>query len=215
MTGSQSTLDKALAKVAAAEAEVVKYKQFVNMICELDGREPMFSVEELRVGGAQQGGGSGLRFAPDAFFGKPFATAVREILTARKSAGVVAPASVDDIYDALKAGGFGFPSNDPEKQKMGLAVSLGKNTVTFRKLPNGLYGLAEWYGGGVRSSQSRRRRAIDLGEENEADDAETIEVSEQDEAAGPLLLGGPAASLSTPNSADEDGREVAHDNMTP
>lgn len=38
--------------------------------------------------------------------------------------------------------------------------------------------------------------------------------ADKDEAAGGSLLNEPAASVSTPNSADEDGREVAHDNMS-
>ncbi|WP_419825593.1 hypothetical protein [Sphingomonas sp.] len=38
--------------------------------------------------------------------------------------------------------------------------------------------------------------------------------SKEGEAAGDSLSDDPAASVATPNSADEDGREVGHNNMT-
>lgn len=181
----------------------MKTRLFINQICEFDGRQPMFPDAEM-TGSVKAD--LGLRIAPDAFFGKPLATAAREILTMRKSAGMTQAASTDEIYEALTAGGFQFPSNDKERQKMGVSVSLAKNSVTFRKLPNGLYGLADWYG---PSKPMRRRRPINL--DGSQDDAG--EGYEQDEAAGDTLESDPAASVSTPNSADEDGREVVHDNM--
>jgi hypothetical protein len=91
---------------------------------------------------------------------------------------------------------------------MGLAVSLGKNTVTFAKVPGGLFGLAEWYanGGGKSNPVVRKRRNVVLDEPEEE--------LEQDEAAESPPSDSSAASVSTPYSAEEDGREVAHDNMS-
>lgn len=132
-------------------------------------------------------------------------------------AGRSNPASIDDIYSVLVEGGFNFPSNDPEKQKQGLAVSLGKNTIAFRKLPSGLFGLAEWYGGGARSARRSKRHidldsvADDLGSNTDANlDDHDPDV---DEAAESPVSDNSAASGPTPYGADEDGREVEHDNM--
>ena len=200
---SQPLIDKALAKLQVAEEEVAKLKAFINQVLEFDGREPMFA--NVR-GPASSPKSQQLRIGPDTFFGKPLATAAREILSMRKDAGMTAPATTDEIYDALTAGGFQFPSNDPERQKMGVAVSLAKNTQTFRKLPNGLYGLADWYANG--KPPQRRKRAIILD-----DPADNVSEPDEDEASEISLASGSEASVSTPYSADEDGREVEHDNM--
>jgi hypothetical protein len=212
---SQPLIDKALEKLAGIEAEAAKVKAFINQICEFDGREPMFSEAELK---AEPGQSRSFSIAPDQFFNKPFATAVREILTIRAdTAGRSNPASIDEIHAVLVEGGFNFQTNDREKQKQGLAVSLGKNTVTFRKLPSGLFGLAEWYGG----AKAQRRKVIVRGElvDAEVADAEDatqgpVEDPDEDEAEESLASEGSPASDPTPHSADEDGREVEHDNMT-
>lgn len=170
---SQQLIEKALGQLAEQQAAVVKTKQFINQLCEFDDRPPMFSDAELKADDEKPAGPS---IGPDEFYTKPFATAVREILTMRKDAGTTGPASIEEIHAALCEGGFDFPSNDPEKQKQGLAVSLGKNTTTFRKLPSGLFGLADWYGAPTRPQ--RRGRVLDLGDENAQDDDEPEEDAE-------------------------------------
>lgn len=201
---SQPLIEKALAKIAFHQGEIAKTQAFVNQICEFDGREPMFAdVAEVGASASR----TALQFGPDDFFNKPMATAVREVLTARKTAGMTGPASIDDLFDALKRGGFNFASNDVDKQKMGLAVSLGKNTVTFRKLPSGLFGLAEWYGNGGRVKAKRFVVQRGVMHEIVEDDPQ------QDEAPESPDSDSSEASVSTPYSADEDGREVEHDNM--
>jgi hypothetical protein len=127
----------------------------------------------------------------------------------REAAGMTRAASIDEIHAALREGGFNFPFADVEKQKHGLATSLGKNTVTFRKLPSGLFGLAEWYGG---AGKKPKRFAIQKGDLVEVDEPD---APEQDEAPESLANDSSEASVSTPDSADEDGREVVHGDMTP
>ena len=198
----------ALEKLAEHERAAYEIKLWINQGCIFQGRAPMFSDIEAP---GESAGPSTLKIGPDDFFNKPMATAVRDVLTKREQAGMTRAASIDEIHALLVQGGFAFPSNDIDKQKMGLAVSLGKNTVTFRKLPSGLFGLAEWYGANKGPTKTRRRSVIVNGElrtieeEAESDEDEATESPDSDNSV---------ASGPTPNSADEDGREVVHDNMT-
>jgi hypothetical protein len=221
MSNTVDPVAAALEKLAKLEAEAFEIKRWINQGCQFSSKPPMFP-DLQEPGGAN--GPRQLSIAPDQFFGKPFATAVREIMTMwAQAAGKSRPASIAEIHAALVEGGFNFPNNDAERQKQGLAVSLGKNTVTFRKLPSGLFGLAEWYGG-AQKIQRRARVAQPLAEDhtqapdNDEDEFggedELSSSAEEDEAAESPGSDNSAASVSTPNSADEDGREVAHDNMT-
>jgi len=145
MSSGDTILDKALAKLAQQEAEVIKTKTLINQMRELVGEPPMFpDVGEVSIAA------NGSQSAPvtvrmDQFFNKPLATCVREVLDLRKKHGL-GPATADEIHAVLVRGGFNFPSREEREQKRGLMVSLAKNTVTFRKLPNDTFGLAEWYG---------------------------------------------------------------------
>lgn len=199
----------ALERLEALDREAYGIKLWINQGCAFSGREPMFP-DLSEPGKSPQG--RGLRIGPDDFFNKPFATAVRDILAMREAAGMTRAASIDEIHAALREGGFNFPFTDVEKQKHGLATSLGKNTVTFRKLPSGLFGLAEWYGG-AKAPKKARMSVVDsiLTEAAEPEDDGT---ADDDEAAGSPPSETPAASDPTPNSADEDGREVEHDIMS-
>lgn len=227
MSNTVDPIEAALEKLTKLEADAYEIKRWINQGCEFAGREPMFP-DLPHPGGIA--GPRTLRFDVDEFFNKPMATAVREVLTKRKEVGMTPPADISDIHAALVAGGFNFPSSDPEKQKQGLAVSLGKNTITFRKLPSGLFGLAEWYGATPKAQ--RRRTVILRGEHVGVDDVE-VDVDEfddglgsnlddiqggdpyEDEAAESPISDNSAASGPTPYGADEDGREVEHDNMNP
>ena len=55
------------------------------------------------------------------------------------------PASVSEIYEAMLAGGYEFEAKDADNAKRGLRISLTKSSATFTKLPQGKYGLREWY----------------------------------------------------------------------
>jgi hypothetical protein len=75
----------------------------------------------------------------DEFYAKPFATAASEFLKFKEHA-----CTAEEILHGLEEGGFEFPW--PEKDRLRtVAVSLGKNTTVFRKLPNSTYGLTDWY----------------------------------------------------------------------
>ncbi len=79
----------------------------------------------------------------DQFYGRPTATCMREILEMRRAAGL-GTGTVNDIYDAMKQGGYQFGSSNDKNAKDGLRLSLLKNPI-FHKLPNGAFGLSAWY----------------------------------------------------------------------
>lgn len=55
-------------------------------------------------------------------------------------------------------GGFEFESKDPDTARRGVAITLGKNTQTFIRVPStGCWGLAEWYPNARRARQSANR----------------------------------------------------------
>jgi hypothetical protein len=115
------------------EAELRELKRAANTFLKAMGEEPAFTLEEWT-------GREGARTVkPDQFFGRPLATAVREFLDFKGQA-----ASVEEIVDALEAGGFDFKTN-PENRHRNVAISLAKNTPVFVKLPNGTFGLRNMY----------------------------------------------------------------------
>lgn len=145
-------LTKALAKVDDAEAQLAKAQSFVNQLDEFEGREPRFpNVGAISASGASKGlrGAPQKKWQPGDFFGKSFSGACRMMLVARhETAKGPAPASVDDIHEALNAGSFKFEGNGAEAQKNSIRISLGKNSAAFVRLPGtDLFGLVEWYPG--------------------------------------------------------------------
>lgn len=181
-------LDKALAKLAQQQAEVAKTKHFINQALEFDGKEPMFSAEEIAGAATAAAVVGSLTIKPGQFLGKPLATAVKTVLEMRKEA-----VEVDDLHAALIRGNFDFGTTDKDAQKRALRISLGKNVVAFRKLPHSdMYGLVEWYGGRARtrgksadaqgSEVSPAPEPEGLGSEEEAaGDAAAPEADEQKE----------------------------------
>ncbi len=141
---------KALEKIAAAEAEIVRLKMFVNEADRLNGNEPRFGdVSAVAVAGTQTTRPAMRRYSPGEFFNKSFSGAARAILVDRYEAAGKNPnpASVEEIHEALAQGSFAFETSGVEAQKNSIKISLGKNSASFVKLPNSeLFGLIEWYG---------------------------------------------------------------------
>jgi hypothetical protein len=136
----EKTIRDFCVKLESAEHEVIRIKRTVNDLCDMGGKPHMFRDEELDLS-AQ--GKTPLAFANDAFYGKPLASCVKEILSARKAANLGA-ATIDELYDALASHGYHFEGKE-ENRKHILRTALRKNS-DFHKLPHGGYGLREWYG---------------------------------------------------------------------
>lgn len=117
--------------------EVVETKKAINVLCRqlsLPARYADVQAESARGVPAIKG---------DQFFKKPLATAVRDFLKLKDGA-----ASLDEIYAALKQGGFEFVGKDETIEKRGLQISLAKNRNMFAYLKTtNAFGLWEKYGG--------------------------------------------------------------------
>ncbi|MEW6768522.1 MAG: hypothetical protein AB1342_10885 [Pseudomonadota bacterium] len=124
-----------------AEAETAEMKRTVNRLCgyaNLPIRYP--TIEDAQAGGR-------LRISPGQFYRKPLATAVSAYLKMRGNAddGGTGPATIDEIYDALREGGFIFNAESDATGKRSLAIAIAKNSQTFEKLPTGQFGMRSWY----------------------------------------------------------------------
>lgn len=124
--------------IEAEEEKLNGHKRTANSLCALAGKPLLYpdvdnASKSVRIGNIQ----------PDQYYGQPLATAMRAILEMRKAVGR-GPATVREIYDTLIQGGFKFEAKD-ENALRGLRQSLTKNSAVFHKLPNGSYGLLEWY----------------------------------------------------------------------
>src|ERR1700731_3536561 len=97
-----TTIEKIQNQIVVLEEEIFNHKSMINTLCALEKEPPMFP--ELQRGKTTS---APLSFRSDQFFGKPLATAVKDILEQRaaRSLGAI---SLDELFDTMKAGGFEF-----------------------------------------------------------------------------------------------------------
>lgn len=122
-----------------------------------------------------------LSIRSDQFYGQPLAAAIRTILEMRRKQER-GPATVNEIYGALIEGGFAFDTRNDENAKRGLRVSLTKNSVTFHKLPNGKYGLLDWYPG-AKTKRPRSGTSTDAADDDNGNDAD-LDAEDDDAEVG-------------------------------
>lgn len=151
------------------EDQIGGTKRTINSLLVMAGKEPMFSEADL----AEEGSDLGLAaIASDRWYGQPLATAIRDYLSLRRASGN-GPATVAEMFNALREGGFEFEAKNDDYAKRGLRSSLTKNPSTFHRLPDGKrFGLTEWYPraankGGEASDDSAEKVATDVGEADE------------------------------------------------
>jgi len=174
----QKTIDQANEKIRQLEVEIISHKRLVNQLCAFAKLEPQYADESLQPEGAAQ-----LTVKRNSFFGQPLSTCVRGFLEMRGKAKL-GPASLDEIFGALKTGGFDLEqisTKSDSEQKRGLAITLGKNSVMFIRLPNDDWGLVDWYPG----YKDKRRKKVENGtgkEESTGDDTGGVSGSVEPEA---------------------------------
>ena len=135
----KGAIEVLLTELKEQEQQVVETKKLINSLCKRSGLPPMYADSDLNVSS-----GVPLSIRSDQFYGQPLAGSIREILQMRRALNR-GPATVNEIYEALHEGGFKFETKNVENSKRGLRISLMKNTAVFHKLPNGQFGLLEWY----------------------------------------------------------------------
>ncbi len=136
-----STIGTLKSHLQKQEEEVRATKRLINQLCLRGGNQALYpdadNESSTSIGSLRR----------DQFYGHPLSTAIRKYLEMRRTLG---PATVNDIYDALCAGGFTFEAKNDTNAKRSLYISLAKNSVTFHKLPGStgdgaVFGLLEWY----------------------------------------------------------------------
>jgi hypothetical protein len=160
----QLTLADVLNEIANLEAQLTEKKKLANLLYKMNGENAAF----------QNVDGSAASIRPDEFYGRPLATAVEEVLVRRKRVGLGA-ATVSEIYEVLKQGGFHFNTKNDENAKRNLYDKLAKNPK-FHRLPNSsTYGLTAWYPNIKKIKDSK-------------DQPEGAEEDEMDEELGGLAV---------------------------
>jgi len=160
----EQAINEMMAEIATIESNLREKKKSVNTLCAVDGRPDAYVIE-----GAQTSVPTQIR--SDQFYGQPLAASVRTILEMRRAQNLGA-ASVNEIYDALIAGGYQFQTRTEDVARNSLRNSLSKNTVTFHKLPNSRFGLLSWYPKAQKSSDGTS--ADDEETESEAPEIEAV-----------------------------------------
>jgi hypothetical protein len=132
-----NTIDVLTKKVGAKEEEANKLKKLINELCaEAD--------IAIRYPNIAQAGASISAIRSDQFYGQTLTAAIRNYLEQRKASNLGA-AGVQEIYLAIKDGGYKFETKNEEIAKISVRSALRKTSSIFHRLPNGQYGLLVWY----------------------------------------------------------------------
>jgi hypothetical protein len=155
----------------------------INLLRQRAGMPPRPGGFSPPSSGSRGGPGSGatVKLHSDSFTGKKLASAVREYLMMRKTAGGDAPATSREIFDALKEGGFVTGAKDDATALVVLRTMLRKNTTTFAKLQNGKIGLRAWYPNLKPPKVGPQNGASDADAEIEAEDIADLGDDSSDE----------------------------------
>lgn len=162
------------------EQQSIDTKKTINSLCRVMGEPLLYADTELTAGDLA---GRAFQLNGDEYFNRPLAAVVRSILEGRRDRSL-GPATAEEIYEQMSAGGFEFEGRSEDKALHGLKISLSKNTTAFMKLPNGKFGLAEWYG--RRDQKPRLNGSNRQSEPDEAEEAEELELG--DDAGGALVV---------------------------
>ncbi len=152
------------------QQQINEKKKMVNQLCAYAQREPMYA--DISDDSYESVG----RIRPDQFFGRPQATVIAEYLQMRKRSNLGA-AKVREIYDALIEGGYQFNTKKEDIALVSLRNALSKNTAKFVKLPNGTYGLVEWYD----KNKVKRMQQADSDNPQPSSNLENEEKEEEEE----------------------------------
>src|SRR5580700_10087658 len=148
-------LQKALAE---DQRKVLDKKRLINQLAEHAGMGRIYTDTEL-----QSGPSVNLAIQSDQFYGQPLASSIR---------------TINEIHAALVEGGFGFETKNEDNAKRGLRISITKNTSLFHKLPNGKFGLLEWYPNAKQPKAGKATSGADdlIGDVSDSD--HSVEVGE-------------------------------------
>jgi hypothetical protein len=122
-------------KVEVKEKELIDAKKAVNQFCVLVGENPAYDIDE-----SVESSGINLSLKGHEYYMQPLAKVINDIL--KRANG---PATIKEIYDQMVAGGYKFDAKNDDNAQRGVRISVMKNVAKFHKLPNGKFGLTEWF----------------------------------------------------------------------
>jgi hypothetical protein len=154
------------------ERKVLEKKRLINSLAEHAGMARIYSDAELQTSPTVN-----LAIQSDQFYGQPLASSIRAVLEMRRALNQ-GPATINEVHAALVEGNYAFDTKNEDNAKRGLRISMTKNTSIFHKLPNGKFGLLEWY---PNVKQPKSGKAAADGDNTDEDD---------DDAASPEAAGG-------------------------
>ena len=125
-------------KVEQKAKELDEAKRAVNQLCICIGEPPIYRLDENSEIGQLTTDLKGHEY-----YMKPLATVITNILERRGEKG--GPATIKEIYEQMKAGGYLFKAESDVNAMRGIRESMSKNTQTYHKLPNGKFGLLKWF----------------------------------------------------------------------
>lgn len=127
-------------QIEEAERKANDLRNTINSLCAAAGLPPRYP--EVSIGGGP--GTKITQIRDDTFYGKKQTPAMRDYLVMRKAQGL-GPAKPRDIFEALKSGGYQFESKDDEIALVSMRALLRAQPQIFHKLPQGTWGLTDWY----------------------------------------------------------------------
>ncbi len=157
----EKTIEELKGKVIEKERELNEAKKMANTFCQMFGKPQLYAIDEqsptVLVG----------QLKGDEYYGRPLATVITGIFEARKIQGA-GPAAVRELYDQMVAGGYQFEAKDADNAMRGMRISMAKN-IKFHKLPNGKWGLTEWYPNVKEDKEKEAEEEIKEAVKNAAD----------------------------------------------
>lgn len=169
----ENAIDKIHAQIGVLEEQIVKKKEAINTLCETEDAPLLYpDVQKEKSAGAP------MAFRSDQFFGRPLATAVREILEQRamRNLGAV---SLNELYDVMKAGGFDFENSDEKIARRNLSIALSKNPSFMRVTANNHIGLTEWYPNAKKRKPKSAEEEAEAAEQQSGAKLEVVELDER------------------------------------
>jgi hypothetical protein len=155
------TLAQAQAKLKSQEDDVAQTKRFINQLLAFDGRPPMFQDTASSS--------AALTMHGDEYYGQKQQTAARLVLERRKAMNL-GPATLDEIFEAMKAGGYKHDARDDSMAGKSLYNTLTQNSSTFHRLPTGKFGLTAWY---PNAPKKKRKKGDDGADDGDPTEPET------------------------------------------
>jgi hypothetical protein len=170
----ETTIEHYRQKLATQEEAVRRTKRLINDLSADIGLEvPYPDVDDPSSTAAAIG------LKGDEYHDKSQHVAARMILERRKKANL-GPAHIDTLYDDLLRGGYLFDAPDVASRKKNLRDALTKASTVFHRLPNGLWGLVDWY---ESIKAAKKRKPGDSTDKSGATDSGTPEASASESTA--------------------------------